>query len=886
MSRRRAFVGLALLLVAGCEGGGSDIGPRLSPLPSDSSKVNVYDDDNRGVTAARVTIDGTNVAALTGRNGRGDLFANPTGQRVVRVDGSFAAARSGDLLGVVAAALSLPGGDVPAVFHLPDAATGGSATIPVGTQAGAAVLPNPAANGGSTMIPIGASVGMASGAAQVTLRLGTLQAQHGPAVPPAGVLLGRGLYVDPLDVTIAPGADFAVTDDLAAAGTVTLWHLDDATGEWATAGIGNAAGGLISAAAGITTGGLWAFGVAVSTGSVRGRVVDVDDVPVRDALVVVDGRRGRTGADGVFVVTDVPATTADGAPRSASIEVFAGGSWLPAIATAAAAMIGTAEVDAGDIELDTLPAGNLRVQQVKRARSEPFRLARMSSLFGGVAVATISDGAGQAIFEDVPSRWFGFQDAFPRDRVAAIYSQSVGFTGNGQRWRDAFQFYDEAAWFTGSRSSRVIVTDALGTGPIYDAAFVRGSTPDAGFVGVTREGGVLFSERSMSGRATATVRTERAGRAITHTLSIDTPNGEKLEMPLQQALRPTLGAFDRHGLYAGTVTGADPGAMHRLRATRRIELQEWWDDVVEGIAIPSALPIDVDPATTHAAYRAGVDRVGGHLAVAELSTTGGVRLEKLAVATDLQPPEGALTALDLPLDHVANAVFAAPGALAELDARLTGSLSASLALRQPSGLAIDVVRDLTGNLAVSGGDLALTLPPLAGSIAGNDWLALVGGSTAVGTDEIAQRALLRFGAGGVIGAPKILPLPTISEPVEGATVLSAGFTVQFTLPPGTLYGVLELRNESASELLLWQAYVPPTATSFTFVTFPMEAVSPLVSGRSYELRLSAYGSSNGGGVLATSNNAYRDRTTYLQSISPVEIDVDAVSTYSRRVTSL
>lgn len=873
--------------LAACSGRGSDIGPRLAPLPSESSKVNVFDDQNRGVVGAEVTIVGTPTRALTGPNGRGELFANPMGRVLLQIDGRDGAAANADLLGLLAVAMTLPGGDIPAVFHLPDVGASATATLNVGTQTGPSGVSNPFTSGGVLTISTGISVGMTNGASTVTVRSTSLAACHLPGDLPTGsaVLMSRGIFIDPPELTFTPGADILALDDLMAPGPVTLYRLDPVTGEWVTIGSGTPGGGVILAAGAITSGGLYAFGVAVTAGSVRGRILDSVGVPVPDVIVSVDGREGRSDGSGIFVVGNVPATLGDGSPRNAMIELFAGGSWLPSVATATVPMNGSAEVDVGDLTFDTFPAGNIRVQQVKRARPEPFRPAKLSSLFGSVAISTTSDALGQVVFEDVPAQWWGFQDAYPKDRFFAYYAQAVGFTDPGRRWLDAFQFFDESAWFTGSRSSRLLATDAVGGGPIFDATIVRGINDGGGFVGETREGGIVFAERSLEGRVTATLHTSRGGNDIIHAFSIDTPNGEHVELPMRQVLRAPLGAFDRHGLVSGTVLGANGSAQHRLRTTRRLELQDWWDQAFRGTPIRSALPIDIDPATTHGAFRAGVDRVGGHLVATELSA-GPVTLQKMALATDMVPTEGVVSTLDLSLDHTANVAFAAPGALGSLDPLIGAStLTVDLALEQPSGRVIDVVQGLAGNHAVAGADVTLTLPDLAGSIAGHSWLAMVGGSATGVGGTVTQRCMLRFAGTTATGAVQLLPVPTIVAPAPAATVSSAGFAVQFVLPPNTQYATLELRSQTVNELLLWEVYLPSNKTEFTFNVLPPEADSPLLSGKTYDLTVSVYAAWNGS-LLDMSDNAYRDLTTYLQSIGPAERGVDAVSSRSIQVTTL
>ncbi|MCA8976252.1 MAG: hypothetical protein KDC98_16145 [Planctomycetes bacterium] len=883
-TKRCVCGGLAVAL-AGCQGDGSDIGPRFEPVPSSSSKVNVYDDDNHGVVGATVAVSGSGDRALTGRNGRGDLFASMSGRPVIGVQAAQASAVAGDMLGSLTAAMPMTGGDLPMVLHLPDVANSSSFPFTVGLQSGPTAVTNALTAGGVLSAAPGTTIAMTNGAGQGTLRTASLRAVHLAGELPGGnaILFGRGVYIDPPQVTFTPGATLEVVDDVLmtatnTAGTVTLYRLDDTTGEWSAVGNAVASAGTIRSVGGIDRGGLHAFGLLVTGGSVRGRVVDARGDAVRDALVCVDGRWTRTGGDGRFLVDDVPAVTGDGAPRGAEIEVFAGGDWLPAIATASVVMNGTDEIVIADVVLDTARCTNIRIQQVRRARAEPIRPARISSLFDAVALAAMSDADGRVVYEDVPSRWFGFQEAFAKDRERAYYAQAVGYSNPGQRWLDAFQFFDELPWMVGSRSSRVLVTDAVGGGPIYDAAVVQGADPDQGHVGQTREAGVLFAGRSLNGRVTGSFRSERDGEVIVHAFSIVHPDGEHIELPIRQVLRRPLGAFDRFGMVAGTVTGADAGAVHRLRVTRRIERQEWWDQAVTGTAIRSALPIELDPAATHGAFVAGVDRSGGHLAVAELDGTAST-LQKLAVAEDVVPVEGGVTVMDLALEHEASAVFSAPGVLAALDGAIpSGALGFDLALEQPSGRVVDIVQGLTGNHTVSGADVTFSLPALGGAIADDAWLVMLGGSATGGGGTVSQHCMLRLAGGATTTTAAMLAAPTITSPSPGETVASGGFTVRFALPAAAQYAALELRSQVTGELLLWDILIPPGTAEFAFVRLPAAADSPLIPGRDYILTLSAF-AAFADGPLSVSNYPYRELTTFLQSIGATERGVYAVSSH-------
>lgn len=882
--RSAALLVLVAATLAACEQGpGSDIGPRLPPLPAASSKVVVLDDDGQGVVGARVTVDG--IVATTGRNGRGDFLAEPRGRRLVAVDGADAAAVAGDQLGSVRFATTIVGPDLPYPIHLPtfEPASTVPTPLPLGVHGAPTTVTAPA--GGSLTVAAGSTVASDdANATAVTLRVDDLQPQHVPGDLPAAasgaLLTGRVFVVDPPEVTFAPAADLDLPDDLGLGGgaTATLFGLDPVTGEWSALRQGlSATAGRVAVPAAVARGGWFVLGSEVPATTLSGRVRLADATAVSDVMVTVDGVHTTTDADGRFTAT-IPGELADGTPRSATLELFAGGSWLPArVGTTFAVTAGT-PLDVGELTFDTSLGGNVRVQAIQRGRAAAFSTTRLSAVLQPVSLVTISDADGQAWFEDVPAEWFGFQEARPRDAGNVYYGQSVGFLERGRRWQDAFQFFDDRPWFLGSRSSRVLLSDSRGGGPLFEAALVAGEAPNTGFVGSANQTGTIFVDRAVDGRATATLRSERSGEVLVDALSIQRPNGDHLELPLERLLRAPLGAFDRHGLVAGTLTGADPAREHRLRATRRIELQEWWDDVVEGVPIASSLPIDVDPATTHGAFVAGLPPGGGggHLAAAELTSAGGVAtLEKLALLTDFAPPEAARTARDLALDLVADQEIRVADALLGAPAAIDAAqLTFDLALRQPSGLVVDVARDLRGNVAPDASDLVFTLPSLAGLADGHEWLALVRGAWPSGADTVSQAALVSLprpvSPPGTVpaGAFAFAAFPDVAAPAAGATVPSAGFAVDFTLPAGARYGVIELRSETAGERLRWRAVVPTDLTRFDFVALPAEADTPLLPGRTYTLTVTACFV---GGVLGISDDPYRDLTTFLQSIGIAEL---------------
>ncbi|MBL8753936.1 MAG: hypothetical protein JNK15_11620 [Planctomycetes bacterium] len=893
MKRSTTVLGFVLCASACGVGDGSDIGPELAEIPDVSCRFLVLDDQGRGVVGATVSIDGTPLSATTGRNGRGDWLAEPRGRQIVRVDARHGAATNGDELGAFAVATTIAGIDLPTPLFVPDFPDAATTTVTAGTQPGLAVV----ASAGGTQLGWagGTSIGTADGATTIELRLGDLQAHHLPGTPPLPAtgarFFSRGLWIEPANATFTPPAVVDMADDLQlGGGQAVLYHFDPATGEWEqVAAFGSASGGRITAS-GVTGGGLWVFAADLGATTVAGRIVDASPAanPVADAMVRVDHRATTTDATGRFVADGIAPTKFDGSPRSCTIEVFAGGSWLP-VRRATTASVSAAALEIGDFVLDTVPCGNVRVQQVLRGRAEALSPARISSLFQDVALATTSDAQGQVTFEDLPWDYFGFQDGRPRDTRDVYYGQAIGFLERGRRWLDAYQFFQQREWYRGGRRSQTYVSDAFGGGPLYGAAIVQGNTPGAGWQGDTREGGVAFITRDFSGRATATRRSERDGQVLVHAFSIAVPNGDHVELPLRRVLRTPLAAFARHGLVAGSLVGADGSRQHELRSWRRLSAQEWWDDVIEDLALPTTLPVDLDPATTHAAFQAGVPTPGGHLVAIEYTTPGGAKtLQKLAIAADLEPIEGATAARDLSLESTADTTFAVPGALTGADPELDlAQLQLALALRQPSGRVVPVARDLTGNHAVAGADLAFTLPALVGALDGHGWLALLHGSYAgsggstLGVD--AMVSLPRANQPSIpTGNVAFGTFPVVSSPAPGATVPASGFTVQFALPANALHGLVELRSTNGGETLLWQAVVPRDLNEFAFVSLPVEAATPLLAGRTYTLTVSAV---FGDGIVTGTPEPYRDLSTFLQSIGAVERGASQVLRRSFTVTT-
>lgn len=886
-----ALLVLAAAFAACDPGPGSEIGPREPELPAASSKVVVLDDQGRGVAGA-VALAGA-ARAVTGRNGRGDFEAETRGARIVRVDAAAAAATDGDRLASYSVALDVVGQDLPQVLHVPDLAVG--AVVPTGAQAATTTVAT--TSGDELVVPLGAVVGH-DAAANVDLRLGVLQAAHLPGALPTpasaseAFVWTRGVFVAPVGVAIAPAAELSTPDDAGFAGGAAaprLFRLDDVTGAWTeVAVVANVASGRVTAA-GVAQGGLYAFAAAAPAGVVRGRVVDASGTatepaaPVPDVLVRVDHAVTTTDAQGFFRLDGVAVQTPAAGARSAVVEAFAGGAWLPArLATSESVQPG--DNDLGEFVLDTRTAGNVLLQQIRRGRAEGLLPAQMSALLGGVAVATTSAADGVARVEDLPDGYVGFDEARVGGTRGVVLTQSVRRLDAGRRWYALAQFAGDRNWNLDGRSTQILAVDARGGGPLQGVDVMQGATAGAGRLDETRESGTLSANRDVAGRATGVADTSRAGARVVHAFAIVGPSSDRLELPLQVARPAAVGAFDRFGLVAGAIGEADPARDHAIRATRRIAAQEWWDDVVDGVAV-SSTPVDVDPADVFDRFVVGLPAIGGNLAVAEFAGASGVAprtLARLGLAAEVEPVEGARIVRDIALEHVADATFrvadAFVGAPAALDPE---AMTVALALRQQSERVVDCARGLQGNHARDGDDLVFTLPPLAGALAGQAWLALLQG-------EFAGAAGVTHGTTALVtlpgGACRFRGFPTITAPAPAANVQAAGFTARFALPSGALHGWLELRSvggAGAGETLLWQAALPPDATEFAFVALPSGVTSPLRAGVTYELTVAAMIAEG----TSTPPRGHFDAFAYLRSIGAVERGVTQVVRTTVQVTA-
>ena len=173
--------------------------------------------------------------------------------------------------------------------------------------------------------------------------------------------------------------------------------------------------------------------------------------------------------------------------------------------------------------------------------------------------------------------------------------------------------------------------------------------------GCTLENGVVNAEYGDVGQATASIETSANSVAVVSAFTMVDIDSARIEVPLERA-RPATGAFDPHGLVSGQLLGATGGKIHRVRSSRSITLEDWYEEVFFGRRVSGDVPFKVDPAMTGGTtFVVGVPQPVGHLAAAEGAAGPGVfTLERIGLASQLEPAAGGTIAQDLSLDLVAD----------------------------------------------------------------------------------------------------------------------------------------------------------------------------------------------------------------------------------------
>lgn len=837
------LVAAGVVLAACHRGGGSDIGPKLTPITEVDYRVTVFDDAGAPVTGAVVTVLGSTARSVTGERGRAFLRGAPSGTRVVGIDGTHAAATAQSMLGTVQLRAPVPGNrELPFVAYLPDVGGSATLTLPAGVQPpGTSPLDDTAVSGVILGIPDGETVG--DGSASVTLRVAKLAAEHVPPTfdRPGTTVTSRAFLLHPESVQFAIGARVSVPADelaLTPSQSVLLYRLNPTSGSWEAVGSGvESAGRVVAPDGSVKSGGLYCFATsAPATTRVVGKVVDSDGLPVDGVLVRAPQAFGRTLGDGIFAL-DV-ARPSGGADRTVRLELT-GGRYLLPVRAAVDVPITSASVDIGTQSLPVRRSANVRVLMIDRGRRDSYRRLRGSAARG----LTVGDGNGgeDAVveFEEMAADTVGFLTTKPRDEVLIARSWARYFVVPYSNDYPVSIWASEEVWRPDARGGTVLQAyDSFGTGPVYGVGAVLGTEPKKGYLGFTDFNGFIGAGIPNKGQITTVHRTERDGRTVIAAFTVVAPDTGRLEIPVERARHQRLGSFRRFGIYRGDLTGSAGGNTRRIRASGAMTEQDFYDQVFLGRTPRIGVPVFEEPSASSTSYRLGLARGTAHLVAVEGNAAGSAfTLDRMGIRRDLSVQEGTTTSLDVPLDLLATSTFTFANARVDRHPAIDdAAMWFDVAARLPDGLILDIARGIGGTSLTSSGsaDLALRLPPLPTAL--SHYLVGVGGRAVVGGATITQQIYGEID-GVAVPTRAMMPVPAVNTPAVSAVVPSTGFTVDFILPGTCHYGVLTLRSETATEVRDWTVLLPFDTASFTFRELPDDVAKVLVPGLTWKLSL-------------------------------------------------
>jgi hypothetical protein len=827
---------------------------------------------------------------VSGRAGRAESEAWPSGPTVFTLHAAAASARDGDQLeGFTFRAEPIDDGrGLGRAVFLPDVATSAGLTLNAGTQGAPATLDDTATSGAILGVEPGAIVNDGA-ATRVTLRTGRLQARHLPVAPPAApgaaMLVNAAVFVAPATATFTPGAQFSVPDTIGATlpgATLDVLWLDATTGTWTRVGSAIVILGRVTVQPpGITRGGLYLFAVNTTrTSTVTGRVLDGSGVPLPRALVHMGGVAALTDSNGAFALPALPAVDLGERARNEMIEVVAGRGFLPQ-RTASVVTLADGPMLLPDLVLDTLPSGHLRVLLVERGQVLPDRRVRTNEirLRGRTETFIGSDGTG--ILEDIAAGNYGIVFGRADGRDASFRTDGFVRLRVNERVLDARLFSLRGGYDERRRGSTVVVYDAEGGGPLFDIGLVRGEEPEQGFVGRTLENGAYYLGLGRDDQITAVADTTRDGRRVLSAFTTVQTIAQRVELPVRVAPRARLGAFDRHGLVEATITGGTAGRARSVRATWPLTYREWFErTMLDDESSGGRVPLKRAPGTADATatFTVGVPRPRGHVALAETrSEFGRTLLTGAFVAFDQTPAEGDTANLSGALVP-ADTEFST----AASDNRL--NLTADFGAQSPAGTIADVARQsVEVTTTLMGGPLRFRLPARAGIFANTRYHVCVRSDDTRAGITVAQRSTIQLTTTTGNPAAPVLALPGLSQPSPGATVSAAGFTAEFTAPSDAHFVVVRLSSDTGSEQREWTALLPATATSFTFRRLPSEVAQVLAGGRTWQLSVTVFRAVHE--PLGSQPEPYKTVVANYVSLGPAELGVDALSRVSLSLTT-
>ena len=890
----RSWCVLALFLSPACrQGNGSDIGPNVIREPSDDWRLLVRDDQGRAVSAASVQVEGTGAAVFTGRSGRSVVAGRPSGRRTIAVDATYGSATDGDRLGRLTIAADTTGTDqLPFVIFVPDLAGSSSLQVTEGVQGAARLLDDSASSGARLGIDFGATVN-ANAQLAITIRTGKLSVGHHPPLPQiaTGVRVCAGaVVVDPPTLTISPAASLSLGNDLriASGGSADVLYLDPTNGSWTVLGVATPTDGgtRLSATGVVTRGGVYVFAATSgTTTAIDGRILDLESKPVASALVSVGEKRTLTGSDGRFLLEPVATNWADGAPRTLPFEVYGGRFVRPERQVDSITLVpGTLSI--GDKQLDAPRVGTVRLLQISKGNREPGRRLRVSSVFGLSYGLGVGDDNGEATFEDQERGQTATNTGWISDDINYYLTESTNELLDRNNFLDVRLFTREQVYWLGRpRGTAVYPLDALGSGLIGSVQITRGQTPREGFVDVSRLGRPVTVDYGNFGEVTASLQTTSGSRTVISASSFVDPDSGRSEIPMERALRAPVGAFDRHGRVFGAIPGAGaPGTVTKIRATRRLCLEDWFDAVWFERESMGDIPRKLDPELVGGStFDLGVPVPKGHLvALSGTASAGVLILDRLGWAGNLVLDEGSFVNRDVALTLRCDTSYTLPLALRDANPAFAASdFTFDLGVQLADGTILDLARGVGGTTVTNSETLGLSLPPL--SLAGaRRWLVALEASKTTGGKTITQKTFVPLTSTTGPAVTQIA-VPDISEPAPGAQVPASGFTVAYTVPAGTSYIEVEARSKNGSETRVWHAVVHPRYSSYTFRELPKECVQPLIAGQTWTVTVTAARIETG--PFTKQEEIYNRCTTSWVGLPEATREVNAIASTRIQVTT-
>ncbi|MCA8941313.1 MAG: hypothetical protein KDB80_02030, partial [Planctomycetes bacterium] len=456
----------------------------------------------------------------------------------------------------------------------------------------------------------------------------------------------------------------------------------------------------------------------------------------------------------------------------------------------------------------------------------------------------------------------------------------------GNRNYDSRWFLLRIPWINGIRvGALTYAPDSVGGGRIEDASIIRElSNGEDEFVRATVDARLERINYDDDGRATVAFENFVDAKRVISAFSTRRARADRVEMPLERAHHRPLGRFDPFTVVTGSV--AEIGDTRIVRTTRRLARPDWLDEVFRDKALLEVLPSTLAaPSGGVIGFTARVPSAGGNLAVVAGTTAGPVfTLGHAWFEPAMMRAAGSSGSVDLGAGGAAGTTFTVVGGTTGLDAALTAAdFSLDWAVEFDDGKFVDVARDVGGNHAFAGSDITIQLPDRSGDFAGARHLVALTGSATSGGATLTQRSLAEFE--GPQSAVTLHPVPTISQPAPGAMVSTQGFTVDFTVPTGTTFLVIQLRQETTDPngdvIRDWTALMPPDDTSFEFRRLPGAAPTPLDVG-AYTLTLTAARVETG--PLTREDFQYERINARWVGLSWADFEVNAVSSVSIPLT--